>query len=203
MDGRGKKAVHDKFVNSTFGSHHIRLVNHVTALFNALREKQPSQVRSDLHPMDSLLLVDSGETFGLVSSAHTASYGGLLEIKEEPTTEIDPFLQELDAHATEMDWQPVVQLNSTSNSDTSGEPNRDPLVTEPRLGDSKGKRKALEILGIETSSDHLNISTTVSPVEKRRRRDQPHVPTEPESSIAAWLHNGDDLPVRNHIQILL
>jgi len=195
--------VRDEFVNSTFGSHHIRLVNHVTALFNGLQEKQPSRVRSDLHPMNGLLLVDSGETFGLVSSAHSASYGGLLEIKEEPTLEMDPFLQELDAHAVEMDWQPVVQLNSTHNSDTSDEPNRDPPVTEPRLGGSKGKRKALEILGIETSSDRLNVSTPVSPMDKRRRLDQPHVPTEPESSIAAWLHNRDDLPVRNHIWIVL
>ena len=153
--------------------------------------------------MNGLLLVDSRETFGLVSSAHSASYGGLLEIKEEPTLEMDPFLQELDAHAVEMDWQPVVQLNSTHNSDTSDEPNRDPPVTEPRLGGSKGKRKALEILGIETSSDRLNVSTPVSPMDKRRRLDQPHVPTEPESSIAAWLHNRDDLPVRNHIWIVL
>lgn len=109
--------MHDKFVDSTFGSHHMRLANYVAAFFNSLREKQPSRVMSGLHPMNGLLLVDSGEEFGLVSSPHTASYGGLFEIKDEPTPETDLFLQELDARTAEMDWQPIVQSNSTQGID--------------------------------------------------------------------------------------
>ena len=31
-----------------------------------------------------LLIVESGETFGVLESAHTATFGGLLEVKEEP-----------------------------------------------------------------------------------------------------------------------
>jgi hypothetical protein len=184
----------------------MRLVNHVAVLFNTLQDKQPSRVKSGLHPMNCLLLVDSGEAFGLVSSPHTASYGGLLEIKDETIPETDLFLQELDARAAEMDWWPAVGSNSTqATSDETNVTNR----TEPMSGDSsirKGKRKALGMAeSIETNPDHddpLNVSATASvpPVDnlKRRRLDQPHVPTASESCMS-WLHNGDDLPVRNHI----
>lgn len=197
----------DDFADSTFGSHHMQLVNHVAALFNALQKKQPSRIMSGLHPMNGLLLIDSGEAFGLVSSPHTASYGGLLEIKDE-TPEMDLFLQELDAHAAEMDWQPALQLNSTQGL---GTPEPSSLAGDSLAGGRKGKRKALEILGIdesiETSPDPPNESksATVPPVDKRRRLDQPHMPTDSEStgSIVSWLHNGDDLPVRTgiHIQV--
>ena len=204
--------MHDEFVDSTFGSHHMRLANHVAALFNAVREKQPSRVKAGLHPMNSLLIIDSGEVFGLVSSPHTASYGGLLEIsKDEPIldSEMDLFIEEIDARTAEMDTGSVFQ-------DTIE-------VTEPRLGDSlrKGKRKALEILGIDSierspdptqSQSPLNASesATVPLADKRRRLDQPHLPhrhndvptvNDHESAgIMSWLHNhdGDNLPVRNH-----
>jgi hypothetical protein len=161
----------------------MRLGNHVAALFNAVREKQPSRVKSGLHPMNSLLLVDSGEAFGLVTSAHTASYGGLIEIsKDEPTldSEMDLFLEELDARAAEMDWQPVVQSNSLSalspSQGTAGdEPNQNPssspVVVQGSSRKGVGKRKAQEILGpnlgIDSSpqADHtspLNLNASAS-----------------------------------------
>ena len=186
----------------------MRLVNHVAVLFNTLQDKQPSQVKSGLHPMNCLLLIDSGEAFGLVSSPHTASYGGLLEIKDEITStpETDLFLQELDAHhgAAEMRWQPVVESNSDSDDETNLHVT-DCQCTKPSSGlvrvnssTRKGKRKALETLSIETSPDPLNVPARAASVDKRRRLqlDQPHVPTE---SSMSWLHSGDDLPVRNHI----
>ena len=199
---------------------------------------------SGLHPMKGLLLVDSGEAFGLVSSPHSASYGGLLEIKEELTPETDPFLQELDAQAAEMDydldWQPVVPSNTSSTTqgcrtgaDVEPNLNRNTgLVmvqgTELELrseslaaaSGSSGKRKAIEILNIdsilETSPNSLNVSATIPPQakpDKRRRLDHPHrpqrdrdMPTESSSiqvmsNSESWLHNGDDLPVRNHIHL--
>jgi hypothetical protein len=216
---RGKKAVRDNFVNSTFGSHHMRLVNYVSVLFNTLQDKQPFQVKSGLHSMNCLLLINSGEAFGLVFSLHTASYGGLLEIKDEPTPETDIFLQELDARAAEMDssWQPVAELNSYGNQGTN---RNTPVVvqgmevmevtevTEPRSGDGtrNGKRKALEILdSIETSPNPLNVSTGSHnvpglPVDEWRRLqvDQPTA-TGSESNIVSWFHDGDDLPVSNHL----
>ena len=180
----------------------MKLVNHVAVLFNTLQDKQPSRVKAGLHLMNCLPLVDSGEVFGLVSSPHTASYGGLLEIMDETTPETDPFLQELDAHAAEMGWQPVVESNSTQR--TRDETNVTNWCTESG-NTRKGKRKALEIFDTETSPspDPRNASafTTASapPVDKRRRLDQQHMPTE---SNMSWLHQ-DDIPVCNDIYSVL
>lgn len=94
--------------------------------------------------------------------------------------------------------------------------------TEPRSdGTRREKRKALEILGIdsiEISPDPqaLNVSASVPPVDNLKRRrldhdlDQPHrditpVPTASDlesSSIVSWLHNGDDPLVCNHIYMI-
>ncbi|KAG1776098.1 hypothetical protein EV702DRAFT_1269133 [Suillus placidus] len=66
------------FVKFTHGSHHIQLSNHVTKLYNGLREKG-----TQLLPLlPELPDVDSGETFGLVASDNATTFGGLL-IKEE------------------------------------------------------------------------------------------------------------------------
>jgi hypothetical protein len=169
----------------------MRLGNHVAALFNAVREKQPSRIKSGLHPMNNLLLVDSGEVFGLVSSPHTTSYGGLLEIsKDEPILdlEMDLFLQEIDARTAEMDWQPIASVQSNTSTalpvsqgtgDSDGNPG--PLavashdvvqgitgteVKEPRSGDTsslrKGKRKALEILDIDPTLSQSHGPLNVS-----------------------------------------
>ena len=134
-----------------------------------------------------------------------SSYGGLLEIKDETASESDLFLQELDTRTAEMDWRPDASVDSNITQGTG-----EAVVilgTTGGSGDSmrKGKRKALEILGInsiETSPDPQNVPAfavaSVLPMDKRRRLDQPHVPTE--SSDASWLKNGNDLTVRrNHI----
>jgi hypothetical protein len=82
---KSQKSVCDTFTNSTFGSHHIRLVNAVASRWNVLITKhQKTQSGTVLKSLPQLLEVASGETFGAVSSEHTASFGGLLEIKPEP-----------------------------------------------------------------------------------------------------------------------
>ncbi|KAG1751552.1 uncharacterized protein EDB91DRAFT_1078312 [Suillus paluster] len=66
------------FVKFTHGSHHIQLSNHITKLYNGLREKD-----TQLLPLlPELPDVDSSETFGLVASDNATTFGGLL-IKEE------------------------------------------------------------------------------------------------------------------------
>lgn len=74
------------FISTTSGSHHIRLVNHNNQEFNRLLKKEPSTSTSTYQhpkPLPILPQVRSGEKFGLVPSAHTEAYGGLLSIKEE------------------------------------------------------------------------------------------------------------------------
>jgi hypothetical protein len=75
------KSVCDTFANSTFGSHHIRLVDTIASRWNTLITKHQKT-------LPQLSEVTSGETFGAVSSEHTATFGGLLDIKSEPEDEL-------------------------------------------------------------------------------------------------------------------
>jgi hypothetical protein len=75
------------FDDSTFGSHHVRLVSHIAALWNSLLSKEKgkavARTNEQLIPLPKLKVVNSGENFGLVSSEYTTSFKGLLEVKEE------------------------------------------------------------------------------------------------------------------------
>jgi hypothetical protein len=70
------------FIKSAFGSHHIHLVSYVANMWNSLLsdKKRPT---AGLLPLPELQIVASEETFGLVSSRHIETFGGLLEIKDE------------------------------------------------------------------------------------------------------------------------
>ncbi|KAG0694810.1 hypothetical protein DFH29DRAFT_1006019 [Suillus ampliporus] len=67
------------FIKFTNSSHHLRLCNYVARLHNTL---QQNNTGSQLQVLPELRDVDSGKTFGLVTSDHVATFGGLL-IKEE------------------------------------------------------------------------------------------------------------------------
>jgi hypothetical protein len=81
---RSHKKSADAFALSTYGSHHIHLINHIANLFNSLHV---SKKATHLKQIPVLPLVQSGETFGIVHSEHIESFGGLLEIKEEEDNE--------------------------------------------------------------------------------------------------------------------
>ncbi|KAG2360921.1 hypothetical protein BDR07DRAFT_1288516 [Suillus spraguei] len=70
------------FMKFTYGSHHIQLSNHVAKLYNGLQEKG-----TPLLSLSELPNVDSGETFGLVASDNTTTFGGLLIKEETPPTD--------------------------------------------------------------------------------------------------------------------
>jgi len=73
------------FTLSSHGSHHVRLVNYIAGLWNALlaKEKGKGSGKDILEELPRLPDVHSGEEFGLISSDYTSSFKGLLEIKEE------------------------------------------------------------------------------------------------------------------------
>ena len=73
------------FTISSCGTHHVRLVNHIARLWNALlaQEKLKGTGKDKLEPLPGLQDVQSGEQFGLIASNYTSSFKGLLEIKEE------------------------------------------------------------------------------------------------------------------------
>src|SRR5882762_2374828 len=78
----------DPFVLLTHGSHHIHLATHAAKLWNMLLEREgrhDSDSVSGLKVLPTLQEVPSGETFGIVKSAHSITYMGLLDGKEEET----------------------------------------------------------------------------------------------------------------------
>ena len=92
-----KTGVARKFVASTDGCHHLSLVDAITQLFNSIPRKSDSGVVITLPVLPK---VNSRETFGLVSSDHTETFGGLLIMKEEINE--DPFMSVLKAREAEM-----------------------------------------------------------------------------------------------------
>jgi hypothetical protein len=83
-----KSSPFTSFDTSTYGSHHTRLVNHTSKLWNKLRLSKHGN-SSGLLALPELKLVNSGEQFGLVGSESTVSFGGLFlnEVKTELKSE--------------------------------------------------------------------------------------------------------------------
>jgi hypothetical protein len=99
---RSKSSPFKSFEASTFGSHHIRLVNFTSKLWNKLRLGQ-SGGSPGLLALPELKLAATGEKFGLVSSEHAATFGGLFpaDVKEEPKVEDDLFTLDADEEHAE------------------------------------------------------------------------------------------------------
>lgn len=77
----GRRKQPTPFVESLYGSHHTRLSSFTAHLWNTLLVQQKSPGK--LKPLPTLPVVESGETFGVVDSAHAAACGGLFEPKKE------------------------------------------------------------------------------------------------------------------------
>ena len=121
------------FVASTFGSHHIHLVNHTAAMWNTLLKKEEES--SKCSPLPELQDISSNEEFGLVQSKHIETFGGLLEIKDEEDEgnildlsmqddmDVDGVLQRLDVDPALrfLPQQPANRDDISSSSDLGGD----------------------------------------------------------------------------------
>ncbi|KAG0692816.1 hypothetical protein DFH29DRAFT_1043843 [Suillus ampliporus] len=89
------------FIKFTHGSHHIHLSHYVAKLYNTLWEKHSTDC-SNMRTLPELPDIESGETFGLVTSENTTTFGGLL-VKEE-TVEMD-LAQDFDVGMDDLAFQ--------------------------------------------------------------------------------------------------
>jgi hypothetical protein len=102
---------HD-FIASAHGSHHVQLINHTAELFNLLYKKESSASKEKLKVYPVLPQVQIDETIGLVESAHSVTFGGFLEIKDEASpSDLDgsALLEDIDAEAEGMDQAQFIQ----------------------------------------------------------------------------------------------
>lgn len=100
----GTGASPSPFAVSTFGSHHIHLVNACAKLWNALSAPSGSKPPpAGLIPLPELCPADSGETFGLVKAgAAIANYHNLIPIKEEPLDDLIDLSSQDPDHAADL-----------------------------------------------------------------------------------------------------
>ncbi|KAJ3476001.1 hypothetical protein NLI96_g11459 [Meripilus lineatus] len=85
---RNSRGERSDFVDSTFGSHYIGLVDDVAKLWNLLYEESKAKGREALGdekflPLPELQDIPSGEVFGLVPSANMASFSGNIKVEDE------------------------------------------------------------------------------------------------------------------------
>jgi hypothetical protein len=85
------------FISSTYSSHHVRLVNHTAELFNSLYEQETVASKNKLCSAPILPTIDVDEQMGLVKSAHSVTFGGLIEMKEEEPDDETVLLEDIDA----------------------------------------------------------------------------------------------------------
>lgn len=106
-----------EFVASTYSSHHVQLVNYTANLFNSLLDKDPANTekyRISRYP--TLPKVNIQESMGLVESAHTITFGGLVKVQPVPPTSDMPvdtsntyMLEDIEEQISEMDQGQLIR----------------------------------------------------------------------------------------------
>lgn len=148
------KSAISQFIAFTSGSHHLSLVTFLATSFNALRRREPENVKNALRVLPLLPVVETQEEFGLVQSHHTESFGGLI-IKEELEDSGEAMLMELDQRADDASEQHIFNelgvdqdLLSIPEEHTSQRRSTALVTAESEVGSisatARGKRKALE-----------------------------------------------------------
>ncbi|KAJ3474041.1 hypothetical protein NLI96_g12682 [Meripilus lineatus] len=93
-----------EFIRSTFGSHHVSLVDHIARRWNGLRIEDGKGERrgKGLSDLPELMRVETSERFGLFPSRNTASFGGKLkvEIKTEDEDEFGDLTEDSPLHGS-------------------------------------------------------------------------------------------------------
>ncbi|KAI0344801.1 hypothetical protein BDW22DRAFT_1326630 [Trametopsis cervina] len=109
---KSKEFAPTPFLASTFGSHHISLVDHNAHLWNSLlQQHSPTSAGrgvlrlegfDKLQTLEVIEDVPSGESFGAVISKHAQTFGGLLKIEEEEEDDFNDAIDDEDTQRREI-----------------------------------------------------------------------------------------------------
>ncbi|KAG6379441.1 hypothetical protein JVT61DRAFT_11916 [Boletus reticuloceps] len=149
----GGSRLESPFLASAHGSHHISLVSAITSLHNGILKNNPSS--GGLECLPELANIPSGETFGLITSDHTSTFGGLIDIKEE-LTELDDAAA-IVLHSLEFEHDTTTDLALQASRPILEGLNIDPwLLNEPATGSptaanvaTAAKRKSESVLPVD------------------------------------------------------
>ncbi|KAL6303302.1 hypothetical protein BKA93DRAFT_818125 [Sparassis latifolia] len=117
----------EQFLQSTRGSHHIRLVDGVAKLWNVILDDTKTVRTRNLRPLPELQIIDSGETFGLIRAEYATSYHNLADIKEEPYEDL------LDL--SELDCPDADEVLRSIDPELCPQPVKEPVSTSTVLTD--------------------------------------------------------------------
>lgn len=180
-----------------YSSHHVQLVNHTATLFNSLLEKEVAAVVSmnGLHPYPTLPHIEVQESMGLVESAHSQTYGGLVEADLPNTDSPDPstrMLEDVEEQMAEMDEGRLVQslnvdeqmlhvLLATGNGLTSSVAH---LQLQKRKSHADAQSKQFNALRAHIGHDNQPSDDTPSKPKRRRTAAPPSPSTQAEMGLS-------------------
>ncbi|KAJ7606467.1 hypothetical protein DFH06DRAFT_1348008 [Mycena polygramma] len=183
----GKIKSNEPFVLSTFGSHHLGLVDAAAASWNDLLPV--SKANSSLVPLPRLKDVNSGERFGLVNSRNTDTFGGLYTIKAEAKDDLQ-LVDELDSEEQrdlmqELDLDPVsfLQPMPSTESSTTKKVSADLLLSDN-----------MTIIDVDVASGIASSPGSLSRGTKRKTcpDDTPGPPSLPQETPVVLPEEGPD-----------
>lgn len=115
------------FAQSTQGSHHIGVTQHIAILWNRILEKDKKR-STNLNPLPELPQINSSEFFGLGESKHVETFGGLMDVDaEHKEVEIqsadvnEPSEADLSAYLQSLDINPDLCRIPLENSSCIGQ----------------------------------------------------------------------------------
>ncbi|KAJ6456223.1 hypothetical protein C8R47DRAFT_1203691 [Mycena vitilis] len=174
---------------STFGSHHLSLVDAAAAIWNDLLPV--SKANSSLVPLPRLKDVNSGERFGLVNSRNTDTFGGLYTIKAEPDDDLQ-LVDELNSEEQrdlmqELDLDPVSFLQPMPSTESS-ESTTTNFAADVLLSDN------MTIIDVDVASGIASSSGSLPRGTKRKDGpdDTPGPPSLPQETSVVTPENGPD-----------
>ncbi|KAF8423457.1 hypothetical protein L210DRAFT_3570273 [Boletus edulis BED1] len=158
------------FLTSTHGSHHISLIPAIASLHNEILK---NNVSSGLERLPELAVIPSGETFGLIFSDHTSTFGGLIDVKEE-LTELDDAVA---IHSLEFEHDATADLALQASRPILEGLNINPQLLNQPATDSPSavnvttaaKRKSESVLHVDRvggATLTTTLTTTTSPTIK-------------------------------------
>ncbi|KAJ7668743.1 hypothetical protein DFH06DRAFT_1378734 [Mycena polygramma] len=173
----GKAKSPTPFTESTFGSHHISLVDHTASIWNDLLGGSRATSKSPFRPLPRLPDIQSGEEFGLVNSPHTDSFGGLFTIKQEPDDDGTEIIKELDPEAQddlmrELKIDPA-QLNIDPAQNVRPTHHMIPPPTQTHVVSVSAASNLIEILDVDMNLTDDVSSTSVEMPRGIKRKTSP------------------------------
>lgn len=143
--------------------------------------------RSKLNMYPTLPRIEVNEMIGLVQSAHSVTFGGLVEIKEEADSDANILLEDIDAEIAETDQTQFIKALGVDEQLISVMMARTTIASSTNTSSSE-----TPALPISSSIPKIPLTPAPSPLSQKRKEHPPHASTD--SNEHARGVNDSDMP---------